>query len=290
MEPIVVALFRSFRPSHPVYKILKPHVRHTLAINELGRRTLLNEGGFFDSLTSMGTAGTLKLMYEDFHTTFNYSARSFPEDLRSRGFSRVLSGGHDNLPGFLYRDYGFMLWDAFHNYIEEIIHTEYSSDAEVLNDPFLVRWANETSSPYLGNLKGFPARFRTRQQLIEVLTQFIFTATAEHASCSGQYDYYGFIPNRPLTMVKFLLHFSLIDAKWKAMPSNPHQTITWKYILSALPSRERALNQISLSYTLSIPPTYALDRSSHPRNTLKLAMYLRSFFSMGKQFYFIFFN
>lgn len=62
IEPIIVSVHRQFNKSHPIYKILKPHMRQTLAINELGRRTLLNRGGLFDRTTAVGRDGALLLI------------------------------------------------------------------------------------------------------------------------------------------------------------------------------------------------------------------------------------
>lgn len=203
VEPIIVSMFRNLSPSDPVYKILLPHVYHTLPINELGRRTLLNPGGFFDSLTSMGTNGTIELMYIDYQQKFNFTALAFPVELETRGFERVAYPGtaKDPLPGYLYRDYGYMMWDTFYAYVKSIVEREYESDQAVAQSTRIQQWANETCHPSAGNLRGFPCRFENRTALVFTLTHFIFTATAGHASCSGQFDSYGFIPNRPLTMV-----------------------------------------------------------------------------------------
>ena len=41
MEPIALALFRCFSKVHPVYKLLRPHLKTVCAINEVGRKVLL---------------------------------------------------------------------------------------------------------------------------------------------------------------------------------------------------------------------------------------------------------
>ena len=51
MEPIVIAFYRQFSENHNLYKFMRPHFKHTLAINDLGRSTLLrDENSSFDRI------------------------------------------------------------------------------------------------------------------------------------------------------------------------------------------------------------------------------------------------
>jgi len=89
MEPIIIGTFRQFDSSHVVFKILKPHMRQTIAINEFGRLRLLDSGGFFDTITSLGTNGTLALIEWFWQNEFNFEKFAFPRELLSRGFRRI---------------------------------------------------------------------------------------------------------------------------------------------------------------------------------------------------------
>jgi len=249
LEPICIATFRNFAEDHRLFLLLKPHTRQTIAINELGRRTLLNPDGFFDSITALGTRGTLKLIQEVWRT-FNFSDRSLPRLIETRGFKKIekenLGSSEDILPGYLYRDYGFMVWDALKRYTASVIDQIYKRDEDVKNDIDLQRWAFEIGSVDMGNLKGFPDHFHTKKDLIETVTTFIFTASAQHSAVNfGQFDFYGFIPYRPLALTQ-------------PMPENV-RTITWEYVMSALPNLKRTLDQMTITYLLSRSPSIVLN-------------------------------
>jgi len=249
MEPLIIGTFRQFEQSHVVFEILRPHMRQTIAINELGRLTLLAPGGFFDIITALGTPGTMSLIQQYWTTSFKFEERSFPKELLSRGFEKIpldqQGGDTDPLPGYLYRDYGFMIWDALESYVRKIVFREIPSDSSVENDACIQHWAAEISDPRYGNVPGFPRTIRSREHLVQILTNIIFTATAKHSAVNfGQFDFYGFVPNRPLALTK-------------PMPLDVNK-IDWKYVMSALPNRSRTREQMEITAVLSITPEMAL--------------------------------
>ena len=54
VEPIIIAFYRTLPADHPILKLMTPHFRQTLAINDFGRATLLKAGGVFDSISTIG--------------------------------------------------------------------------------------------------------------------------------------------------------------------------------------------------------------------------------------------
>jgi len=260
LEPVCIATFRIFDQNHPIFLLLKPHMRQTIAINELGRRTLLNKGGFFDSITSLGMVGTLRLM-EVAWKNFRYMERSFPIMSQSRGFPKVpqekIATSDDTLPGYLYRDYGYIIWDAIYLYVEQVIEKVYLNDKAVADDFLLQKWAYEISHKDFGNLPGFPSKILTKKELIDVCAIFINTASAQHSAVNfGQFDFYGFIPYRPLALVK----------KMPDITTN----LTMSYVIDALPNRIRTLKQMAITYVLSMHPSVVPSSLLNP----KLGTYL----------------
>jgi len=237
MEPIVISTMRNLPKTHTIFKLLYPHTIHTLAINQFGRETLLNEEGFFDSITSLGNKGTLKLIEKVWNESYKFSESSFPKQMESRGFKR-LHPGDDILPGYLYRDFGFMIWDVFEEYVTNIINLKYTSNKQVEDDEHLQNWAKEIEDKDWGNLVGFPKKIYSKSLLIETLTNIIFTASAQHSAVNfGQFDYYSFVPFRPLSLTKKMPEEGVIK--------------DWKYVMDALPDRTRTLKTIIITNILA---------------------------------------
>ena len=66
MEPIAVATRRQLPSLHPLWKLLSPHLRGILAINTLGRETLIPVGGVADYVLSIGGGGLNVYIIEEF--------------------------------------------------------------------------------------------------------------------------------------------------------------------------------------------------------------------------------
>ena len=57
MEPFAVASWRQLPSLHPVWKLLKPHIKGVMAINTVGRERLIPAGGVADHTLSLGGGG-----------------------------------------------------------------------------------------------------------------------------------------------------------------------------------------------------------------------------------------
>lgn len=57
MEPCLIATHRQLSLMHPIYKLLRPHTRYTLAINSYTRKDLLKRGGIIESCYIPGKYG-----------------------------------------------------------------------------------------------------------------------------------------------------------------------------------------------------------------------------------------
>uniref|UniRef100_A0A8C1J3G2 Lipoxygenase domain-containing protein n=1 Tax=Cyprinus carpio TaxID=7962 RepID=A0A8C1J3G2_CYPCA len=166
-EVFEMAMYRQLSAVHPVYKLLMPHVRFTIAINAEAREKLIGEEGIFIKVSSINGAGMGKLI-QNAMKTLTYKSLCVPEDIKARGM--------EDVPKYYYRDDGMMIWEIY-----------YDSD-EVVQKDVEIQEFNLSNS---------------REQLVEYLTAVIFTASAQHAAVNfGQFDWYGWIPNSPSTMRK----------------------------------------------------------------------------------------
>ena len=96
-QPFAVAMHRNFSTPHPIFKLLKEHMKFIIAIDTRGRELLIAPGGAGDAslTTGFGSNGIKELLakaykdmtFDDFH---------YPNHLKKRDMM--------DLPGFHHRD------------------------------------------------------------------------------------------------------------------------------------------------------------------------------------------
>ncbi|KAM7394357.1 hypothetical protein PAMP_021168 [Pampus punctatissimus] len=101
-EVFAVALLRNVPMVHPLYKLLIPHTRYTLQINNLARALLISKDGFFDKYTSSGGEGMFTILRRS-QSAMTYSSLCIPDSIAERGL--------EDVPNFYYRDDGLKVWD-----------------------------------------------------------------------------------------------------------------------------------------------------------------------------------
>ncbi|XP_077057650.1 polyunsaturated fatty acid 5-lipoxygenase-like isoform X2 [Siphateles boraxobius] len=237
-EVFEIAMYRQLPAVHPVYKLLKPHVRFTIAINVAARKSLISEDGVITQISSLngdGIAEVIKIGME----TLTYESLCFPEAIEARGMN--------NAPKYYYRDDGMMIWDAIHNFVSAVVEIYYDSDEAVESDVeiqgFVEDWHSGMKKPHKS--------LKTREELIKYLTIAIFIASAQHAAVNfGQFDWYGWIPNSPSTMRK--------------PPPEQKGKVDMKYIMESLPDRGCSRKALGTAWALSRFQTNELFLGTYP--------------------------
>lgn len=197
LEPIALATVRSLAALHPVNVLLKPHFEFTMAINALGDEVLINPGGFVNTIMGGTLESSLKLTDQGVSDLFsNFSDFALPRNLRLRGVD-----DRSILRDFPYRDDGLLFWNTLEDYVSQYIGIYYRSNRDVRQDFELQNWLQELRTPVSNGGLGvvsLPERLTNRDQLIDLLTQIIFIASAQHSAIAWtQYQYMAFIPNVP---------------------------------------------------------------------------------------------
>jgi len=189
MEPFKVAMERCFYKDHPLYELLSRHFVGMLHVNHLAYSTLVAPGGGVDQLLSNSLGGTLELARRAWNG-WNFGDKKLKRELEARD---VLD--RSILPVFPYRDDALLVWDAIAGFVREYVSIYYVNDAAVVADWELARWLGELDQ----KVDGVPSHGgMTRDGLIEVITQVIFTCSAQHAALNfTQFHYMGFVPNMP---------------------------------------------------------------------------------------------
>ncbi|XP_034143865.1 hydroperoxide isomerase ALOXE3 [Esox lucius] len=193
-EVFAMATLRNLPIMHPLYKLLIPHFRYTVAINTISFKQHFGTGagtGAGTGETTLGLEG-LKELLKRAHSEITYSSLCLPENIIARGL--------DTIPNFYYRDDGIKLWDIINTFVQKMVEHFYPSDSEVSRDSELQNWINEIFiHGFLGNVQSeIPQEFHTVKQVIQFITMVIFNVSAQHSAVNmGQFDYCSWIANSP---------------------------------------------------------------------------------------------
>ena len=233
-----MGVMRNLPDAHPINKLLRPHFRYTMGINTRARSTLINDGGIIDQGFGIGGIGKTELMQKG-SEVYSVLLADIKKNTKQRGVDNA-----SQLPGYYFRDDGYLVWDATEKYVRSVINQFYSSDADVKGDREIQDFANDLYTngfpSFYGGKQGhdFPQAILTKECLIENCTRIIFNGSAQHAAVnSGQYQIYSYIPNAPLGT--------------RCPPPTKKGEADEKKLISILPDKISALLMIILSYSIS---------------------------------------
>jgi len=234
MEAIAIGV-HNFLSDHVLGRLLAPHMKGTIFINFVARTNLINKNNsIVGNIFSVGRNGALKLLSDHLMKVFNFQESAFPKMMAARGFPKDES---DGVKDYFYRSDGFKLWDIITKYVEGVVNKKYDNDLEVEKDEVLQNFAQSMSDFNEGNIRGFPENIKTKELLIESLTNILFTGSVQHQAVNApQYQYY-YVPHRPTFMTKW-------------MPDG-EEDLTWEWIKTALPTMERTKKVHSLFMLLT---------------------------------------
>ena len=190
-----MGVMRNLPDAHPVYKLLRPHFRYTMAINAQARESLINDGGILDQQFAIGGEGRREFMRRA-GRDYSIHWANVPRSANERKVDDAKL-----LPGYYYRDDGLKIWNALEHFVNQIIAEFYSSDADVSGDIELQNFAEDVHTNGFPANKGekghgFPMKIKRRAELVELCTLIMFTGSAQHSSVNfGQYDIYNYVPN-----------------------------------------------------------------------------------------------
>ncbi|MCT7962167.1 hypothetical protein NG791_15960 [Laspinema sp. D1] len=235
IEPFVLATKRILPRTHGLRVLLAPHFEGTVLINYGSHTNLIAKEGGVDKLlaSTIENDGTITVKGAQSHL-HNFNEISFPKLLASRGVNNSAQ-----LPEYPYRDDGFLIWNALHDWVSDYLRLCYTSDAQIVADTDLQNWAKELVSHSGGRLQNFgedpSGAIKTVDYLIDTVCSVIFIASAQHAAVNfPQNELMSYAPAFPL-------------AVYSPAPTNPDESMDW---MEWLPSLEKAGEQIKLCYLL----------------------------------------
>ncbi len=173
IEAFAVATRRNLATVHPLWALLVPHFEGLLFINEQAATSLIAANGPIDHIFG-GTITSSQLTASAARLSFDFHAKMLPNDLAARGVA-----DSSQLPDYPYRDDALLVWQAIHSWATQYVDIYYADDAAVTGDTELAAWAESLCAE--GAVAGFTA-ISTREQLAQVCTMIMFTASAQHAA------------------------------------------------------------------------------------------------------------
>lgn len=244
MEGVYVAMNRQLSPSHPVYKLLKPHFYYTVAIDDM-IDTLHHfiDSHKFWSYGIQGMLATIEKAFTDFELN---TIDSLSDDLQRRGLDDL-----NILPGYHARNDAVLLYSAIHKYVESYVGIYYTNTDLLEQDFEIQSWAAELSKDQSDGgigIRGLPGEgaLKNTEDLVSIVTNVVYTASCGHAMAHfGQYEAYGFPPNYPLILRG-------------SPPKSKTEEKTMRDVLDALPNIDETLNAMRLYMLLDNKRTKSL--------------------------------
>ncbi|CAL4139180.1 unnamed protein product, partial [Meganyctiphanes norvegica] len=190
LDGIATSMNRQLSPSHPIYKLLRPHFKDVISINKFADITILKDGAMLDSWSM--------LLKETPHITFKRAIGSVESDATARGV-----WDKQVLPYYPFRDDAMALYNIIKKYVTTIITHYYDTTSSVSSDWELQNWHTELALPRAQGGVGIPDLPGTRGfhdigEVIDVVTMFITQSAVGHTAVNfPQYDMYGYLPNYP---------------------------------------------------------------------------------------------
>eukprot|EP00753_Platysulcus_tardus_P015866 PLAT5320.1.p1 GENE.PLAT5320.1~~PLAT5320.1.p1 ORF type:complete len:725 (-),score=393.27 PLAT5320.1:96-2198(-) len=238
MEPFAVATHRQLSCMHPVFKLLLPHLKGTIAINALASDTLVAPGGIIETVFMLGK-NSIPLAMKRFET-WDMMLQSFDKTVEDRGV-----GVSEALPegSYPWRDDASMTWDAMVTLTNDFIALYYADDAAVAADSELAAWwADLVDNGFEGAKLPYDT-LTTVEELKRVVLTVMWTASILHGTLNfGQFEYQGYPPNRPSLL--------RVPVPKEARPSLDEAKLD-DALVAALPTKAQSVQAIVTSYTLS---------------------------------------
>ncbi|MGQ0801165.1 MAG: lipoxygenase family protein [Pseudomarimonas sp.] len=241
VEPMVVAAHRQLSEQHPLLKLLIPHFRFTININDDAIHSLIVPGGVVATNVGPSIESTRALIASA-HRAWRWDDNNPDRVFHLRGV--------DALPAFPFRDDTLLLWQATRDFVSAYLRSYYGNDQDVREDDELQGFINELVSPLYAGFKGLnglksvdeehgKVQIDSLDYLVEIVAHIIYLAGPQHASVNyAQYPLMSYMP-------------SVAGTIYHAMPTRSTQLKSIDDCLAWYPPLDVALYTFSFEYLLS---------------------------------------
>ena len=229
LEPVAMATWRRLADNHPLGVLLREHFEDTLAINNLGRATLINPGGFLDQLMPGWLDETLDIV-RDAVGSFSFHEAQLHNDLDARDV-------RDPELDYPYRDDAVELHTILRRFVGAYVALYYPDRRAVAEDAELRRWLDELRT--LGRLKGLPTELVSPEQIANLITQVVWLSGPQHGCVNyAQWEYIAFVPNMSF-------------AAFVPPPTDKGTYVDEEDVVRILPNQDQTMKQMLLMRSLT---------------------------------------
>ncbi|WCJ36160.1 lipoxygenase 3 [Euphorbia peplus] len=188
---------------HPIYKLLKPHMRDTLAINAQAREVLINAKDIIEN-DFTPERYCMEITQSAYQDWWRFDLEGLPADLIRRGMAEADPSHKYGLrlviEDYPYANDGLLIWSAIEKLVTTYVNYYYPNQIQVQSDNELQAFYYEfinVGHTDISHANWWP-QLTTPDQLISILTTILWIVTAQHAALNfGQYHYGEYIPVRP---------------------------------------------------------------------------------------------
>ncbi|KAF2304541.1 hypothetical protein GH714_033133 [Hevea brasiliensis] len=188
MEPFIIAAHRQLSVMHPVYKLLKPHMRDTLAINAQAREVLVNAEGIIESYYFTPEKYCMEITQSAYRDWWRFDLEGLPADLIRRGLAEPdpiqKHGLRLLIEDYPYANDGLLIWSALETLVRTYVNYYYPEASLVQYDTELQACYNEfinVGHTDVSHADWWP-KLSTPEDLTSFLTTILWIVTAQHAA------------------------------------------------------------------------------------------------------------
>nr|XP_039250397.1 allene oxide synthase-lipoxygenase protein-like [Styela clava] len=257
-ETAAVAMFRNLSRTHPIYKLVRPHLQHVVVINQFARDVLIFDNSTSNYTKSINGSALARHVFKD----FDFDDFALPKLLKKKGLD-----DYNLLQNYLYRDDATALWNAIKKYLLKVINIYYKADEDVRGDEQIQSWIYDFATKGLawpdGNTRGCPTSLNSVDELVQFCTIVVFNSAVQHsATHNAMFDLYKFIPNAPGGM-RLPIHKRGEATLQRVLDSLPDVTMVTilfgsVFVLTELPEEEVYLGEFPMNLFVEEEPKKVL--------------------------------
>ncbi|KAI3822893.1 hypothetical protein L1987_10493 [Smallanthus sonchifolius] len=251
-EPYIIATNRQLSQMHPIRRLLLPHFRYTMQINALARQLLVNAEGIIEATFSPGKY-CMQICSDAYDQLWRFDHEALPADLISRGMAvedpTAPHGVKLTIEDYPFANDGLLIFDAIKQWATSYVNHYYPQANLVESDEELQAWWNEIRTVGHGDKKDelWWPQLKTQDDLIGIVSTIMWVTSGHHSAVNfGQYDFAGYIPNRPTTSRTKMPDEDPTEEEWQSFIKRPEDAL-----LKCFPSQIQATQVMAVLDVLS---------------------------------------